>query len=269
MDNDERTTQADALTVSKAPKHRSPSYPSINLQKAIERTKELSTVAGRHAAPVSAALSAWGYSSKSSGGQLTAAAVKKFGLVADEGTHAQRQLRLTQLGHELVFYDSDRDSPAWVQRAQEAALMPTIHRELWDKYDGQLPADSVILPYLVLDRKFSEGAASEVLRVLRATVSFAKMAKADGTASVSEHEPDAIENEIVPPAALSEPQAQTHEPVALKIPSVVKPQRTIQVPYSPGQWALVQAAFPITGAAWDQMIAVLEVMRPGLVVDES
>jgi hypothetical protein len=42
-------------------------------------------------------------------------------------------------------------------------------------------------------------------------------------------------------------------------------QRTIQVPYSPTEWALVQASFPMTETEWQQMIAVLEAMKLGLV----
>jgi hypothetical protein len=261
--------------VPKTPKHRSPSYPAIDLQKALERTQQLVAVAGRHAVPLSAALSAWGYSEKSSGGQLTAAAIKKFGLAADEGQHGARQLQLTQLGQELVFYDSDRDSAMWTQRAQEAALKPTIHQELWTKYDGQLPDDSVIRPYLVLERGFSDGAAKEVLRVLRSSVIFAKMNPGSSAGSMSPDKQDVEQNEIVTPAIISGSKVESKPPLPpSQTPGALTPphkreQRTVQVPYSPGEWALVQASFPISVAAWDQMIAVLEVMKPGLVDAEA
>jgi hypothetical protein len=271
--------ETEAPKPQKAPKHRSPSYPAIDLPKALERTKQLAAVAGRHAAPISAALGEWGYSPKSSAGLLTIAAVKKFGLVADEGKQPARQLRLTQLGQELVFYDSDRESDVWVQRAQEAALKPSIHRELWDKYQGHLPGDSVIRPYLVLQRGFSDSAAREVLRILRSTVRFAKMSPGDSVGNVSVDEPDTDQNtdqdEVMTPAAIGDPPA-TPKPVEPQDPPAIpaakpqkQPQRTVQVPYSPGEWALVQAAFPMTDAAWKQMIAVLEAMKPGLVASDE
>jgi hypothetical protein len=264
--------QTQATPPPKTPKHRSPSYPAIDLEKALERTKQLASVAGNHAAPVSAALSAWSYSAKSSGGMLTLAAVKKYGLAEDEGAHASRQLRVTQLGKELAFYDSDRTTSEWTKLAQTAALTPSIHKELWDKYEGQLPADSVIRPYLVLERGFSESAAAEVLRILHHTLTFAKIEAGSLHASVSEDEPDADENGIVKPAAIAEPEApasaQQQSPREVAKP-VKQQERTVQVPYSPGEWALVQAAFPLTEAAWTQMIAVLEAMKPGLVVADE
>jgi hypothetical protein len=267
--------QTQTTETPKAPKHRSPSYPAIDLQKALDRTKQLAKVAGRHAAPVSAVLGEWGYSPKSSNGLLTIAAVKKFGLVTDEGKQTPRQLRLTQLGHEVVVYDTDRDSTEWMQRAQEAVLKPAIIRDLWTKYDGQLPADSVMRPYLVIERGFSDSAAKEVLRILRLSISFAKMELGGGGSSVSPDEPDADENEIVTPVAISDPgtSASAPEPQATPLvgPAVAvqRAQRTVQVPYSPGEWALLQAAFPMSSAAWDQMIAVLNAMKPGLVAAEE
>jgi hypothetical protein len=44
--------------------------------------------------------------------------------------------------------------------------------------------------------------------------------------------------------------------------------QTIQVPYAPGKWAIVQAAFPLIGGQWKQLGNVLEAMKPGLVEDE-
>jgi hypothetical protein len=88
---------------------------------------------------------------------------------------------------------------------------------------------------------------------------------------VSEDESDANENGIVTPATIAEPEAsgfaqqQTPREVAKPVKQL---ERTVQVPYSPGEWALVQAAFPLSEAAWTQMIAVLEAMKPGLVSDE-
>jgi hypothetical protein len=257
----------------KAPKHRSPNYPAIDLEKAIERTKQLEGIAGRHAAPLSAVLGVWGYTAKSSNGQITHAALKRFGLAEDEGKGSARQLRLTSLGKELAFYDSDRKSPEWKRRVQAAALEPAIHRELWLKYDGQLPDDSVIRPYLVLERGFSESAANEVLRVLRSTLSFAAIDADNGDANLSADGADDETNGIVTPAIISDPTShapeQRTDSPPQSVPTGPKAQRTVQVPYSPGEWALVQAAFPMTDAAWKQMIAVLEAMKPGLVTPDE
>jgi hypothetical protein len=272
---DSETVAPDTADVVKTPKHRSPNYPAIDLEKAVERTKQLAEIAGRHAAPLSAVLGAWGYTAKSSNGQITHAALKRFGLAEDQGKGPTRLLRLTSLGKELAFYDSDRNAPEWLERVRTAALEPAIHRDIWLKYDGQLPDNSVIRPYLVLQRGFSESAANEVLRILRSTLSFAKIDADSAGASLSA---DGADNEtgsngIVTPATIDRPKPRESEHRADPLPpdppaKTAKPQRTVQVPYSPGEWALVQAAFPMTDAAWKQMITVLEAMKPGLVSDE-
>lgn len=41
--------------------------------------------------------------------------------------------------------------------------------------------------------------------------------------------------------------------------------KDIQLPYSSDAWATLTAPFPLDQAAWDQMIAVLQAMKPGLV----
>lgn len=250
----------------KRQKHRSPSYPAFDLETALKRAKELHDVAGRHPAPVSAVLNTWGYSPKSSAGLLTIAALKKFGLADDEGKLEARTLRLTELGYELVFYGSDRESDAWKERAQMAAMLPAIHRDLWAKYSGDLPHDSIVLPHLVVDLKFSESAANEVLKEFRRTLEFAQMKPGEGGDTVvDEQEDDHADDieEIVPPVTLEKPAGSQNPPAGTgEKPAAL---RTIQVTYHPDRWALLQAAFPMSESDWDAMIGVLQAMKPGLV----
>jgi hypothetical protein len=43
-------------------------------------------------------------------------------------------------------------------------------------------------------------------------------------------------------------------------------QQTVRIPLAVNEWATLQAAFPLTEAAWTQMKTVLDAMKPGLVV---
>jgi hypothetical protein len=45
--------------------------------------------------------------------------------------------------------------------------------------------------------------------------------------------------------------------------------RSVQLPLSSAEWVTFQAAFPLTEAAWEQMIRVLDVMKAGLVAPPS
>jgi len=45
--------------------------------------------------------------------------------------------------------------------------------------------------------------------------------------------------------------------------------KDIQLPYSSCAWATLIASFPLDQASWDQMIAILQAMKPGLVKENK
>ena len=56
----------------------------------------------------------------------------------------------------------------------------------------------------------------------------------------------------------------------LDTPPLPKPKtearqpRIVQLPISASEWAALQAPFPLTEAKWEQMMAVLQAMKPAL-----
>ena len=52
-----------------------------------------------------------------------------------------------------------------------------------------------------------------------------------------------------------------HCPRGAPLLSAVGP---VQLPLSASAWATLEAPFPLDEAAWDQMISVLQAMKPGL-----
>jgi len=256
-DNDQRQVDAPHRV-----KHRSPSYPSIDLERAIERTQRLWDVAGKHPTHLESAVKAWGYSPKSSGGLQTVAALKQYGLADDNGSGWNRQITLTKTAQELLVYGADKDSPDWVTRAGQAALRPKVHQKLWEKYGGALPDDSVMLPYLKLELGFSNDSATDMLKRFRASIAFANLAQ--GAGSVSDDDGDSDDQ--------GHGSEQTRTPPALEqlkpnpgTPPSTPDQRSVQITYSPASWAVIQAPFPLSEADWDAMIATLNGMKRGLV----
>ena len=270
-------TEPTAATPPKPPKHRSPSYPAFDLETTLTRAQQLYDIAGSHGVPVPAALEAWGFTEKSSNGSLTIAALKRFSLANDEGKRGARSVVLTRLGQELVVYSSQRDAQEWKDGVKRAALSPAIHADLWAKYGGDLPADAVIRPHLVIDLGFSDSAARELLREFRSTIEFANLTSADGAATLpktgDENGPTAADDSSeplmpVPTIAVPEPQV-TPSATAGNSQFLSTSERTIQVPYSPKGWALLKAEFPMSETEWTQMLAVLAAMKPSLVVDDD
>src|SRR5689334_2255157 len=87
----------------KEKKHRSPAYPFIPLQKAVERAATLYERNKRHSTPLAVAAGLWGYKEKSSGGLQTVSALKQFGLLLDEGSGDKRHVRLTELAFRILL----------------------------------------------------------------------------------------------------------------------------------------------------------------------
>ena len=42
---------------------------------------------------------------------------------------------------------------------------------------------------------------------------------------------------------------------------------SVNIPYSPGKWASLNADFPLSESDWEAMLAMLAAMKPGLVAE--
>jgi hypothetical protein len=170
--------EPNTTTEAKQKRTRSPAYPAIDIQTALVRASALWTKINRHAAPLDAIAGYWGYDPKSSKAMSEASAMIKYGLLTDEGIGKNRTIKLTESGIKLS-YNPDTNSPEYLEGLKNAALMPSIHQELWQRYQGNLPDDAVIKRYLVVDKKFNEQYVDEFISQFRRTIEFAKLSPND------------------------------------------------------------------------------------------
>lgn len=182
------TPPATPAAKTKVPKHRSPNYPTMGLERALAKVALVyNSEFRRHAVPIKDGMAKMEYSADSSTGQQALASMKYFGLVEFEGTGDKRMVRVSEPAAKIVANHADRD-----RLLKEAALAPAIHREVWDKFntpDGLAP-DATIRQYLVWDRedsRFSEEAATAFLTQFKQTISFAKLT---GSATIPEVKTD-------------------------------------------------------------------------------
>jgi hypothetical protein len=182
----------DAKTARKKQEGRSPSYPGIPLGEAITRARTIYERDGRNSAPVTAILGHWGYKDGSGPGTIALAALKKFGLLTDEGVGPKRTAKLTELALRIVL-DTREDSPERAAFIREAALKPSIHAELWRECDGKVPSDGTLRHKLVLDRKFTQRGADEFIQQFRSTIAFSGLNESDSI-SDEDGEKDADQN---------------------------------------------------------------------------
>jgi hypothetical protein len=157
-------------------KTRSPQFPFIPLEKAVARAREFEAEYRTHPARAANAVKVWGYGEKSSGGVQTIAALSAYGLMDDEGSLDSRKLKLSSLAMTIL---KDARSGMRQDALKTAALKPRVIAELWSEWRVNRPPDQECVSILHLDKKFSEEAATRLLNVYDATISYAGLADED------------------------------------------------------------------------------------------
>jgi hypothetical protein len=158
---------------SKKPKQgRSPAYPGIAIDAAIEKSQALYKQEGKYPAPMSSAFKAWGYGEKSSGGREARAAMRYYGLISVEGDGETGKVKLTDDALRILL-DTREDQTEKKSVIRRLALTPAIHMKLAEKYSEGLPSDSNIEHFLVFDEGFNPTAAKEVIAVFKETAAYA------------------------------------------------------------------------------------------------
>lgn len=252
---------SDVQTTSPARK-RSPSYPAINLEEAIRRVRQLWEKQHEYPTPLTTAFGIWGYESTAGNANLVVAALRKFGLVDYEGSGQSRKVKTTPLAVQILDHPNEATRKVAIQ---EAALLPPIHQELWQQYGAKLPTDDHLRWELEQERNFSKSGASDFIPEYRRTLSFAGLTGGDTVVPQAETEDGADDN--LPNTDQSQDLARVYrEPgYSPKDPSVT----TIPVLLPGGDQVTIQGRFPITEAAWNQMMAVLNAMKLGMVKEDA
>ncbi|MDQ6946386.1 MAG: hypothetical protein M3256_08950 [Actinomycetota bacterium] len=249
----------------KKPRGRSPSYPAINLETALQRTRQLWEAERQYQASVETIVTHWGYRSFNGPASLALAALKKFGLIEDEGTGTARVAKVSDLAVDIL---ENPDETARREATQRAALNPSIHRELWEKYGTELPSDTNLRWELTRQRNFTETGADEFIPQYRSTVAFAQLrstATLPTQTVVRQEDDDDDDSETDElPSPDPRPRGRARRPSRL---STETDPHVLTIPLVGGTAVLVEGEFPITETDWNQMMAVLNAMKPGLVAE--
>jgi hypothetical protein len=144
-------------------KDRSPNFPFISLEKAIERATAFFDVERRNAAPVPVAVKRWGYAEKSSGGIQTIAALKSYRLMEDSGRGSERKIKLTEVALRILSPkpgSSDREDAIRI-----AAISPARMAEVFKENQEHPPSDATLLWQLINEKHFTEESAAEFVKI--------------------------------------------------------------------------------------------------------
>ena len=164
-------------------KQRSPAYPYISLDLAIERAKKIYAQAKDHPQTREVMARVYGKPVTSSATLQTFATLVQYGLLETIAVGSQKRLQVTT--PLKIISNSSTPAKQVIQAKQFCALRPRIFKELFDKFEYADVHDSLILFYLTSERESSHGtvytdkAAQEVLRVYRATLAYAGLGPPD------------------------------------------------------------------------------------------
>lgn len=167
---------SDEQSEAKSPKDRSPSFPFIPLQTAVERLMGLEQTFGRHDTPANKVGRAWKMKDGSSQAFQTMAALKAFGFLDYRGSGPARATFITEEGR--IYLRAQQES---IKRdvLRRAALKPKLIEKFWHIWGSDRPIDDVCLDDLHFKYGFTLSAAETFLRVYDATISYAGLIDED------------------------------------------------------------------------------------------
>lgn len=154
---------------------RSPGYPIVSLEMALQRLAEFEAHFKRSGARAEKVGDAWGIAAKPYAGRIVAA-LRYYGLLDYQGSGTDRQVIVSDEGRKYLRAQQE-DTKREVIR--EAALRPKAIAKFWSKWGVDHPADAARLDDLILDNGFSEAGARQFLKVYDATISYAKLSDSD------------------------------------------------------------------------------------------
>ena len=161
-------TDAVIKQVEKKARQRSPNYPTVGLQDALERVRRLFNEDGRASVPVEIAAKHIGYAAAHGQAYSVISALKKYGLLEE----SKGRVALSQRAIELL--NLPVADPRRIQALKDAALSPPIYRELVEQHSEKgLPSDEALEAELVTYKSFNPKAVAGFVRDFRATLEFA------------------------------------------------------------------------------------------------
>jgi hypothetical protein len=256
---------AETVAEAKPKKMRSPAYPGINLEVALKRARGLYDKERRNPVAYPVAVGYWGFGPKSSGGLVSVAAMKSFGLIEDiERGAGGRILKLTDLAFRILLDDrpNSQDRSGLIK---QAGLRPKIHSALWRKYGAELPSDSNLKHALIFDFLFNENTVDEFIKEYKETIRFAGLSASDTVSPPDEDKGKGIgaDGPSYQEETLQEQQVTPNAPKAPNLPPVNPAAKPVgsSIPVTKDCSMSVLAVGNVTQKGLDQLINYLKLIR--------
>ena len=240
---------------------RSPNFPYISLERAIELIRILFKNYRRSLVPFDTAMTTLEFSPKSSKAKQVMAALSSYGLADTEGKGDDKQIKISDLGYNVII----DDRPVSVERdrfCREAALSPNLFKTLYEKFPHNIPSDEVLSHELKVRHDFNPDSVLDFIKVYRQTMTFAKVYE---SGIMEEENTGSVEQEPIRETGKAMTQVlsprPSHDTKVFGVPMPDISEREIaNYPIKGGTIRLL-ASGPVTQKAIDKLIKMLELSK--------
>jgi hypothetical protein len=170
---------------------RSPNYPYISLQQALERARQFYAGEKRGAAAVPVVAAHWQYSPKSSGLIQSIAALKAYGLMDEDGRGQERRLKLSDLALRIIL-DQRPQSQERNALLRRAAMTPSVAQRIMEKFPQDMPSDHNLEHFLIFDLKFNPDSAKAAVNLFFENADFTGIYDIDNIPSVPDEQEEQV-----------------------------------------------------------------------------
>ncbi len=233
---------------------RSPQYPFVNLETALDLLRKLYNKVGRGEFLQTDAATAWGYSSVSGPTRSKINTLRLYGLI--EGKTRGKEAgspKLSLRGVALARRNPIVPDNEYLSELQDAALAPPAFREIYDMPDA---TDELLQHKLVVEKNFTESGAKRCIETYRATFQFAKLDNIETVSEMEKEESSDIEDsQSIHADAESSPEGQ--------YPGMMK----IMLSAEDDDHAWVKRK--MTEDEWNLRVALFSAYKQAIVRDES
>ena len=155
---------------------RSPNFPYIGLQKAVEFTVKLFEEDKMNFTNYQLALKHMGLPPTSSTSRRILSAMLEYGLLEDKNEGEDKEVRITQLAKRIVLDERPR-SIEKLQNLREAVLNSDLMKKAWSVWNDKsgLPNDEAIKYKLRNDWDFTDRASDRFIQVLRDNFTYSEL----------------------------------------------------------------------------------------------
>ena len=155
---------------------RSPNYPSLPLERALELAEVLLKDHNRYSVSLKVAAESWGVSPESSYLAQHIAALSYYGLISTEGEKDSKKIKISELAYKILM-DKRPDSQDRKDLILEAALNPGMIKKLFDTYPSGLPADHALEYELTTKHQFNPKSVTDFITLFKKNMDFAQIYK--------------------------------------------------------------------------------------------